>query len=127
MLMEALRTYLENETQVPFRVGPEVPEMPDVLGIVTTEPGQGYVNDGLFEVVGFRVQVRGGQNRHTDVEAYARQVDRLIEYGDYPHERWGSWVITAYRSSGGPTPAPLDNGRRVIYSCSYLAQEATDL
>lgn len=125
MQMEALSAYFETAIGIPFKVGPEIPDMPDVLGVVTAEPGQGLINEGLFEIVGFRVQVRGSQNRHSDVASYAKQIDHMIDFGDYPHELWGSYVITAYRGGGGPTPAPLDNGRRIIYTCSYLAQEAT--
>jgi hypothetical protein len=126
MNMEMLRDYLAGLTSIKFLIGPDIPDMPDQVGIVTPEPGFGFMNDGLFEAVGFRVEVRGMQNKTEDVKALASQVDRLIEFGNYPHELWGSWVISGYRVGGGPAPRPLDSGRRIIYQCSYIAQEATD-
>lgn len=125
--MEMLRDYLATQAGIQFRIGPDIPDMPDKVGIVTPEPGTGFLNDGLFESVGFRVEVRGSQNRVDDVKALATQVDRLIEFGDYPNQLWGSWVITAFRAGGGPSPRQLDNGRRVIFQCSYVAHEATDI
>lgn len=119
--------YFEELIGVPFNVGPEIREMPDTLGTITKVGSSQMMNDGLFERIQFQIALRGMQNMYTDVEGYAKQVDDLIVFGDYPHEHWGSYVISAYRSGVGPAPQPaLDAGRRVIFVCTYTAQEATD-
>jgi hypothetical protein len=122
-----MATYFEEQVGIKFEVGPEIKEMPDLLGTITVLAGEGLINDGLFDRPQFQIALRGTQNRYADVEGFAKQVDDLIVFGDYPHELWGGYVISAYRSGGAPAPQlALDQGRRVIFVCTYTAQEAID-
>jgi hypothetical protein len=127
MNLELASVYFEELVGIPFNVGPELREMPDVLGTITLVGASQMINDGLFQNTQFQIALRGTQNQYTDAEAYAKQVDDLIVFGDYPHELWGSYVTSAYRSGVGPAPQlALDAGRRVIFVCTYTAQEAVD-
>lgn len=127
MDMFKLAAYFNRQVGIKFMVGPEFLELPDQMGLVTATEGAGFMNDGLFEAVGFSVMIRGDQNKYSDVEGFAKLVDDLVVFGDYPHELWGGYVISAYRAGAAPAPQPqLDSGRRVIFSCSYIAQEAVE-
>jgi hypothetical protein len=124
MNLNLLAAYLGDRVGIKFVVGPDVPDMPDQLGILNLLPGGGLINDGLFDTPQVGVVIRGTQNMFADVEAYAKLVDDLIVFGDYPHELWGSYVISAYRAGGAPAPQQMDSGRRVLFSCTYTVQEA---
>lgn len=127
MDMRLLANYFQEAIGIKFDVGPELMDMPDELGLVTRVGSTDILNEGLFERVQFQVAIRGLQNRMEAAEGYAKMVDDLIVFGDYPHEHWGGWVISAYRSGIGPSPQlAVDQGRRVIYVCTYTAQEAID-
>lgn len=126
MKLDMMANWLYERLGIPFFVGPDVPEQPDSMGVITTLPGLGTLNDGLFDQPQFQIAIRGLQRDYANAEAVANKVDKLIVFGDYPNEDWGGWVITAYRNSSSPSPQALDSGRRVVFVCTYVAQEATD-
>lgn len=102
--------------------GPYIPEMPDILAVVTTIGGPGEYMDGAADVGGFQLRIQGRQNSSSSPENAALAADRLIRFAPLPAEVTpGVWLQPVTRSGGRPAPLPLrDTGDRVAFTCTYL-------
>lgn len=119
------------ETGVPFYLGPYIPDSPDRVVVLTSTPGAGYLREGATDVCGFQARCRGPQGgdgspgAQSAAEALAFRLDRLIFDAAYPVTLpSGQVIVTAHRLGG--TPAPLsgtpDSGDRYEYTASYLIE-----
>jgi hypothetical protein len=116
------------ETGVPFKTGPYVPDSPDRMCVVTPTPGPGFTNEGATDVGGFQLRTRGTQNDPDSAEADAFAIDRLIFAASFPVTLPSGQVITRIGRMGGP-PVPLsgtpDDGDRTEFTCTYLCIAST--
>lgn len=126
---ELLAAWLENlvdELDVPYTVGPRIPEFgrADVLGVVTPTPGLGLVLEGINEVVGFQIRWVAREADYSKLKLSAYQTDKALLFMEFPGPFWGTWVTSLNRAGGGPTPE-LGDGRdldRVAFTCTYLVE-----
>lgn len=119
-------TMLSKGTRMLFVVGPDMPEEPDLLGVVTLLPGLGLTLEGIADNPFFQVVIRGepeGPDLNSDGPLLiATQVDQAICNGSYPHSDWGDYVVGATRTGGRPARlGPADDARRITYTCTYIA------
>jgi hypothetical protein len=93
--------------------------------------------EGLFDVVGFTIQCRGGENNLPDAESIAYEVDNIF-IGKHPTARTENFIIgtgddsvyVSQMSRTGSGPAQLsitDSASRYIFTCSYLMYVSTDV
>jgi hypothetical protein len=118
------------ETGVPFYLGPYVPDTPDQVVVLTPTPGAGFMLEGATDMCGFQARVRGPQGgdgspgAQEAAEALAYRLDALIFTAAYPFVLGsGQVIVTAHRLSGVPAPMPAaDDGDRFTYTASYLIE-----
>jgi len=130
--MVALQTWVKSVLALPeeaaaVTIFPDIPDMPDLLICLQAMPAGSETHDGLFEFRGLNVIVRGKQVAQVGAspEDVAQQLDKLLLFGDYPHQLWGDHVTGVQRAGGGPAPeGQLDKGRRQRVSCAYLVHSA---
>lgn len=124
-----LAAWLENlvdELEIPYVVGPRIPEFgrADILGVVTPTPGLGLTLEGINDVAGFQIRWVARESDYGKLKISAFQTDRALMFADFPGQFWGTWVTSINRAGGGPTPE-LGDGRdldRVAFVCTYLAE-----
>jgi hypothetical protein len=119
------------ETGVPFYLGPYLPDEPDRLVVITATPGAGYAMEGATDLCGFQARVRGPQggdgspDAQAAAEALAYRLDALIFGAAYPVRLpSGQVIVTAHRLSGAPAPlaGEPDDADRVSYVANYLIE-----
>lgn len=121
------------DTGLTFLVGPDMPEMPDEVALITRLPGAGLKFEGAFDQPAFQFAVRGLQQDPNDVtdplqtgpEQWADTIDGMV-LSAAPNSAWGTYVTAVDRAGGGPSPVQrLDAGRRATYTCTYVVTLAT--
>jgi len=119
------------ETGVPFYLGPYIPDSPDQVCVITPTPGAGYRLEGATDVCGFQARVRGPQGgdgspgAQSAAEALAHRLDALIFAAAYPVTLpSGQVIVTAHRLSGAPAPlsGEPDDADRFSFVCQYLIE-----
>lgn len=114
-----------------------VPDMPNrVVGILKV-PAPGLTMDGLFDVIGFSVTCRGGENNLTDAENIAGEIDDIMlgKHAIVNSENFviGSGADSVFVSEIGRTGSePIqfalpDSQSRWSFTCSYFANVSTDV
>lgn len=115
---------------LPLFKGPYLPDEPDRLGLVTTIPGPGLQAEGVIDVGGFQLLIRGRQDpksRDSTAERDALAADRLILRAPLPAEvAPGVRLLPVNRSGGRPTPLPQEDGDRIAFVCTYLTAVLED-
>lgn len=117
-------TAVPTDLVVKFRVGPYRPEFAqaDLVGLVTPTAGPGLIEDGIWDVQGFQIEIVGRDRDRAGIKSSAFQIDQALVFGDYPAMLWGTWVRVAYRSGSAPTSQQLDEHQRQSFICTYLAE-----
>ncbi len=111
------------DLDVPLFSGPYIPEMPPLLGVVTTTSGAGEAMDGVSDIPGFQLMVRGLPNLPVSAEAAARRADYLIRFAPFPMDVAGFRLVRALRSGGAPSVlGGEDDGDSTIVVCTYLTE-----
>jgi hypothetical protein len=119
------------ETGVPFYLGPYVPDSPDRVVILTATPGAGYLREGATDVCGFQARVRGPQggdgspDAQAAAEALAYRLDALIFGAAYPVRLpSGQVIVTVHRLGGAPAPlsGEPDDADRFSFVAQYLIE-----
>lgn len=103
-----------------------IPDMPDLLVIITMVPGAGEAMEGVTDTPGFQVRVRGKQRQASTAEEVALRIDQLVRFAVFPADAPGNTRLVAVTRSGG-RPAPVgspDAGGRVSYPATYLTTVA---
>lgn len=108
---------------LPLFSGPYIPEMPSLLAVVTTISGAGETMDGIGDIPGFQLLVRGRPNDPISAEYAARRADTLIRSAPFPMDVAGFRLLRALRSGGGPAVlGGEDDGDSTILTCNYLTE-----
>jgi hypothetical protein len=119
------------ETGVPFYLGPYVPDSPDSVVVLTPTPGAGFMREGATDMCGFQARVRGPQGgdgspgAQSAAEALAFRLDRLIFAAPCPVTLPSGQVIVAvHRLSGAPAPlaGEPDDADRFSFVAQYLIE-----
>jgi hypothetical protein len=97
--------------------------------VVTRTAGPGLIREGTAEIIGFNIQVRGGENNFEDAEAIANAIDSaILEYGNEVIEIDGVVIHAVGRTGGGlQTIGVVDSASRYAFSGSYFAEVSTQL
>lgn len=126
---ELQRVWLENvvdDLNVPFVVGPRIPEFgtADVLGVVTPVPGAGPTLEGINTVVGFQIRMIAREHAYAQLKSSAYQIHKALLFADVPANIWGTRVVWVNTAGGDPAsePADPDDQDRVAFTCTYLAE-----
>lgn len=108
--------------------GPYVPDMPDLVAVVTQEAAPGETNEGVFEQIAYQVRTRGGPNDQDGVEAATANLVLAVRRFGGPITV-GGHVIQAAQVINGPQalPGSPDNGRRFEQVVTVLITVATNL
>lgn len=111
------------DLDLPVYSGPYIPEMPTMLAVVTTISGAGESMDGVGDIPGFQLMVRGRPNDPVSAEYAARRADTLIRFAPFPMDVAGFRLVRALRSGGAPAVlGGEDNGDSTILTCNYLTE-----
>jgi len=114
-----------------------VPDMPNrVIGIMKGS-APGLEMEGLFDVVGFIITCRGGENNFADAETIAGEVDDIF-IGKHPTQGVENFIIGTGAASvfvnglgrvgGEPIQLSIpDSQSRWTFNCSYFAQVSTNV
>lgn len=125
---DAIQAYMSVKNpsnDLEFVVGPELPEMPDDLVMVTLTAGAGTSMEEIADSPGIQIVVRGMQE-YPDLDLdgplrWAMQIDHYMRLESFPSEDWGDYVFQVSRAGGAPTQlSPADDARRIIYTCNYI-------
>lgn len=112
-----------SELELPVFSGPYIPEMPHLLAVVTTISGAGESMDGVGDIPGFQLLIRGRQNDPISAEYAARRADTLIRFAPFPVDVAGFRLVRALRSGGAPAVlGGEDDGDSTILVCNYLTE-----
>jgi hypothetical protein len=130
MLADYLRPLI---TSGPKVVAGRLPDMPNRCVAITKSGGPGLTMDGLFDVIVFIIQCRGGENNIADSETISGEIDDIF-LGKHPIARSENfligdfWISQITRVGGGPTQLALpDSQSRWTFSCNYLVSVSTDV
>lgn len=133
-LAEWLRPLVTSGAKV---VPGRLPDMPNRVIGITKSSGPGLAMEGLFDVVAFTVQCRGGENNLSDAEDIAGEVDDIF-IGKHPSARAENfligegaesvWVSEIGRTGGEPSQLAMpDPQSRWTFTCSYFAYVSTNV
>lgn len=94
----------------------------DRVGVVTPTSGPGLILQGIGDVTGFQLRVRGDQNNPGAAQRLALDADRRILAAPTPVTVGRTRLQWVTRAGGRPTPlSPTpDDGGRSEYTCNYL-------
>lgn len=134
MLADYLRPLITGGPKV---VAGRLPDMPNRCVGITKGSGPGLTMDGLFDVMGFIIQCRGGENNIVDAETISNEIDDIF-LGNHVSARSenfliGSgedsvWISQMTRVGNGPSQLTLpDSQSRWVFSCNYLVNVSTDV
>jgi hypothetical protein len=130
MLADYLRPLI---TSGPKVVAGRLPDMPNRCVAITKGGGPGLTLDGLFDVIVFIIQCRGGENNLPDAETISDEIDDIF-LGNHSIARSENfligdlWISQMSRVGGGPTQLVLpDSQSRWTFSCSYLVNVSTNV
>jgi len=111
------------DLDLPVFSGPYIPEMPPLLAVVTTISGAGEAMDGVSDIPGFQLLVRGLPNQPVSAEYAARRADTLIRFAPFPMDTAGFRLVRAMRTGGAPAVlGGEDDGDSTIVVCNYLTE-----
>lgn len=105
--------------------GPYIPDMPHRVAVITPIAGAGETLNGLGDISGFQLLVRGDPNDPPSAERLARGADRAIRFSPFPMDVAGGLLRLArvMRSGGGPAVLAMeDDADRVSLTCNYLTE-----
>jgi hypothetical protein len=129
-----IRPLITSGTKV---VSGRLPDVPNRVIAITKGSGPGLTFDGQFDIKGFVVQCRGGEQNLADAESIADEVDDIFlgKHPTAPCENFliGSGAESVYvsrisRTGSGPTQLAIpDSQSRWIFSCSYLVEVSTNV
>ncbi len=126
-----LRKWLEQYVESGARVHLDrLPSTGRVI-FITVTPGPGTVREDTADIVGFNVQVKGGENNYEDAEDIALEVDSIIlerGAGMVPTEIGGVVIYAIGRTGGGPQQVQIpDTANRFTFSGNYFAEVSTNI
>jgi hypothetical protein len=114
-----------------------VPNMPNRVIGITKGSGPGLIMDGLYDVIGFSITCRGGENNLEDAEFIAGEIDDIF-LGKHPTTRTENFIIGSGATSVfingmgrvGGEPIQLstpDSQSRWSFTCNYFAYVSTNV
>lgn len=106
--------------------GQPLPDMPNVLGVLTVTGGPGLTLEGAYDRVSFQLRCRGDQNKPDQADDMGREVDAVLLTADMPTID-GIPTLGFSRTGGGPSPMPTDTGESPTTVCTYIVQAASVL
>lgn len=120
-------------TVVPGRL----PDMPNRVIGITKGSSPGLAMEGLFDVIGFTISCRGGENNLDDAEDIAGEIDDII-IGKHPSITVENFMIGEGADSvfvngmgrvgGEPMQLSIpDSASRWTFTCSYYAYVSTNV
>jgi len=111
------------ETGLVVEPGPDVPDMPDRVVVVTATSGAGEAMDGLMERPGFQLRVRGLQNDDNDAASLALRLDKHLRFAT-PATVAGVRVKAVQRLGDRPTllGGVGDDAGRSTYTSTYIVK-----
>lgn len=133
-LADWLRPLITSQAKV---VPGRLPDMPNRVIGITKSSGPGLVMEGLFDVIGFTVSSRGGENNFADAEDIAGNVDDILigKHATVGSENFligtgvaSVWVSQVGRTGGEPIQLALpDSQSRWTFTCNYFAYVSTNV
>jgi hypothetical protein len=110
-----------------------LPDMPNRVIGITKGSSPGLAMDGLFDVIGFTISCRGGEQNLTDAEDMAGEVDDII-IGRHPTVGVTNFLIGDLfvnglgRTGGEPIQLSMpDSQSRWTFTCSYYGYVSTNV
>lgn len=107
----------------------DIPEMPDLMTVVTPVGGRGLRMEGVADHSGFQLRVVGPQNDPDSAEDVALVADKLILNARVPRTIGTTRLVSVSRQGGRPVAlGKPDKGGRTSFVCTYstLVMEAPE-
>lgn len=112
-----------------------LPDMPNRAIGITKSSGAGLTMEGLFDVIGFTITCRGGENNLADAEDIAGEIDDILLGKLVPNTNFiiGTGTDSVFVNGigrVGSEPVQLnipDPTSRYVFTCSYFAYASTDV
>jgi hypothetical protein len=102
--------------------GPDIPNDPGTLIVVSWLPGAGFSLEQMLDTPGFQLRVIGPQGSHHMSRELAERVDlELVARDLWPGFIGGRYVVEVRRAGGKPHHDRTDAANRAHYVCTYLA------
>lgn len=131
-LADWLRPIITSQAKV---VPGRLPDMPNRVIGITKSSGPGLAMEGLFDVKGFMISCRGGENNLADAEDIAGEVDDILIGKLVSTENFligigadSVYVSQIGRTGGEPIQLSIpDSQSRWTFTCSYFAYVSTNV
>lgn len=102
--------------------GPEIPNDPGALVVVSWLAGAGFSFEQALDTPGFQLRVIGPQGNHLAARELAERLDtELVGRDAWPGLMASRWVVSVRRAGGRPAHDRTDTASRAHYVCTYLA------
>lgn len=113
---------MTQETGWPVVSGPEMPDAPDKIIVLTGSGGPGYLTEEAgIDGQTFQARLRGPANDADAAQAAIKQLDELVLGAVFPVVVDGVTISHVHREGSPPVPLPLDpNDRRFEYTVNYI-------
>lgn len=112
-------------TDVAVYAGPQIPDDPGPMLVITFRPGPGFTVTGLFDQLTFQVRTIGPQGDYAAAELLAWQVDRALTARRDGPTHIGDAYATEITRNGGPGADREDDAWRTHFVCTYAAEVET--
>lgn len=118
---------------VPVYDGPDIPDDPGTMLVVTMLPGAGFLMEQALDAPAFQVRTIGPQANADAARALAEAVDGAFTAAVWPRTLTDPvtsstrHVVTVHRSGGRPAQDRVDNAQRTHWVCTYVAEIAVPI
>lgn len=114
------RVQLDTPTTAQIVRGPQIPDMPTRVVVITMSGGGSLQMEGVFDTPSFQVRTRGAHNQYGDAEEIAWDLDDYFLFQLSNTEIDTVWVTHFSRAGGAPSQdAPGQ------FVCTYIAHSST--
>lgn len=106
-------------------LGPDLPdlEFPETLGIYTPTAGAGEEAEGIVQLPGFQLRIRGIYEQTAQLLTLADAIDRALMF-TAAGALWGTQIISVERTGGMFAPLVDDpRNKRVSVVCTYIVRD----
>lgn len=105
--------------------GPDIPDDPGAMIVVTILPGAGYMLEQMLDAPAIQVRSIGGQYDPASAQDLALGVDQTFTRCTWPQTIGGRVIVNVSRSGGAPSPDRVDPAGRTHYVCTYVLEVGT--
>ena len=118
---------------VPVYDGPDLPDDPGAMLVITMLPGAGFLMEQALDAPAFQVRTVGPQGNPEAASALAKAVDGAFTAEVWPRTLMdpetgeSRRVVIVHRSGGGPAQDRVDNAQRTHWVCTYVAEIAVPI